>query len=174
MIKRPADPEILLKLLEKNHATFAAETDDLRAILHLFFHEGRAHYGKNVRRLDQRIQSLEIHLNTLMAYEEEALFPFVGTHIPRFQPLIEHLLIEHRDFRKLLNRLTRSLAFFKNKKESARQLKSVQRIREDGMYLVCVMQSHIWTEAKKMYQALNQELRPIEKERLAKRLWGFL
>ena len=163
----------LIQTFEKNHASLATEIDALHSVLHVFCHEGRAQFGKNMRRLDDAIRSLEVRLGFVSAYEEKCLFPFISVHIPRFEPLITLLGSEHEDFRRLLKGLGRSLSAFKQEKEASLQLRSVQRIREEGMYLICLMRSHLWAETRNMYEALNRELRAEEKENLARRLQEF-
>ena len=173
MIKYQADSGHLIQTFEKNHASLATEIDALHFILHMFCHEGRAQFGKNIKRMDDAVRSLQIRLNFVSAYEEKCLFPFINVHIPRFEPLVTLLRSEHADFRRLLKGLSSSLAAFKREKEASRQLKSIQKIREEGMYLICLMRSHLWAETRKMYEALNRELRAEEKEKLALRLQEF-
>ena len=173
MTKCQTVSDSLIHVFEQNHASLAAEIDALDSILNVFCHEGRAQFGKNIRRLDNAIQRLQTRLDTVIGYEEKCLFPFINVHIPRFQPLIYLLLSEHEDFGKRLKSLARSLAAFKKEKGAARQLKSLRKIKAEGMYLVCLMRSHLWAEAKKMYEAVNRELRAGEKEKLARRLKEF-
>ena len=163
----------LIQTFEKNHASLATEIDALHSVLHVFCHEGRAQFGKNINRMDGAVRSLQARLNFVSVYEEKCLFPFISVHIPRFEPLVTLLRSEHADFRRLLKGLSASLTAFKKEKEASRQLRSVQRIREEGMYLICLMRSHLWAETRNMYEALNRELRVEEKETLARRLQEF-
>ena len=173
MIKCQADSGRLIQTFEKNHAALATRIDALYSILHEFCHEGRAHFGKNIKRLEDAIRLLQVHLNFVGAYEEKCLFPFINIHIPRFVPLITLLRSEHEDFRRRLKGLGRSLAVFTKEKEASRQLRSVQKIREEGMYLICLMRSHLWAETREMFNVLNRELRAEEKEKLARQLQEF-
>lgn len=173
MAKKLTTTHVFSEVFLANHAFLTSEIDKLYSVLNALRHEGRPQLGKNLRRLNESTRFLDEGLANIMDYEEKCLFPFIGTHIPRFQPLIFLLCSEHEDFRRLLSDLKSALLALKKQKEASRQFRDIQRIEEKGAYLVCLLRSHQWAEDKKIYEAVRQELRTGEKERLIQQILGY-
>jgi len=173
MAKKLTTTHVFSETFLANHAFLTSEIDKLYSVLNALRHEGRPQLGKNLRRLNESTRFLHDGLAKIMDYEEKCLFPFIGTHIPRFQPLIFLLCSEHEDFRRLLLDLQSALAALKRQKEAAHQFRVIQRIEEKGAYLVCLLRSHLWAEDKKIFDAARQELRKGEKEKLIQQILGY-
>jgi hemerythrin-like domain-containing protein len=77
---------------------------------------------------------------------------------------------EHGDFKNLFRDFEHALAALKNGGSPAGRLRWIQRMKEDGAYLVCLLRSHLWMEGKQVYGVVNRELKPIEQKRLTRRL----
>ena len=173
MIKHQTVSGHLDQVFKKNHVALTSEVDNLHSTLHVFCHEGKAQFGKNLKRADEAIRRLQRHLTTVMAYEEKCLFPFINTHIPRLQPLIYLLRSEHEDFRRYLKSLVRLMTAFKKQKEISQQYQNMHQIREEGIYLVCLLRSHLGVETHNLYKTADKELHSGERHRLIQEIGKY-
>ena len=156
----------LAKVFSENYKPLGQDINRLDEALGAFRHEGRHQLGKNLNQMNAAVHSLKLRLTGLMRNEEEHLFPFIITHVPKFQPLIYLLLSEHEDFRKFLRRLAISLAALKKKNEISESSRRIHNISEESLYLVCLLRNHLWMENDKIFEALRKELHASEKEKL--------
>ena len=156
----------LSKVFKKNYKPLRQDINRLDQALRAFRHEGRHQLGKNLNQMSDAIHSLKFRLTCLMRNEEKRLFPFIVTHVPKFQPLIYLLFSEHEDFRKFLRRLTISLAALRKKNGSFESSHRIHKISEESIYLVCLLRNHLRIEDEKIFVALRKELHASEKEKL--------
>ena len=129
-------------------------------------YEGKVQFGRNLNEVQGVLGRLEGDLDQLMNYEENFLFPFLVTHIPRLEPLITLLISEHEDFRKILESLKQSLRRLSRQDEGGRIDRT--KIKEEGAYLICLLRSHLWVENDKIYRAAHEELKAAERVKLGR------
>ena len=155
---------MIYELFEEDHRTTFQNLSRFYDVLGNLRHEGKMQWGKNVSEIRGLTAYFKKELNGHMKEEEKTLFPFLRTHIPRLEPMVCLLLSEHEDFRHSLEILSASLnEFFKN---GSLRPGSIDRIYEQGTYLICLLRSHMQVESTSLYKAADEELRPAEKKAL--------
>ena len=100
--------------------------------------------------------------------EEDILFPYAETHIPKLEAVTKLFRYEHEDFRNNLRSLGVFLAQLGKRK--ADPAATLDKVSELGTYLICLLRSHMWVETRTLYRAADKELREPEKKRLIHRL----
>ena len=157
-------------ILEKGHKTTFQKLNQFHEVLRRLQHEGKLTLGKNIVEAIELVDYFKKELDGHMRDEEKILFPFLQTHIPRLEPIVYLLLSEHEDFRNNLNNLKTSLRQLKTRASVRPNL--IDKIGEQGTYLICLLRSHMWVESHSLYKAADKELRLSEKRKLIKLIKG--
>ena len=74
---------------------------------------------------------------------------------------------EHKQIKAILGDLESMIVRLEKDPYGLRQLKSIQRIKREGTYLVCLLKNHLWVEDDKMMKSLERELHRDEKKKLS-------
>ena len=151
--------------MEKDHRQSIRELNEFYEILRDLRYEGKMSAGKNLLRARQMTRHFRDELTDHMAQEERVLFPFLRKYIPRLEPMVYLLSSEHKDLRRTLADLKRSFSAVR-KTPAAKVGHLADHIYEQGMYLVCLLRSHMSVESRTLYQAADHELRSPERTRL--------
>jgi len=155
-------------ILEKDHKTTLQKLNRFYEVLRKLRYEGKLALGKNLSEVNVFVSYFKRELDGHMHDEEKILFPFLQTHIPRLEPMIYLLLSEHDDFRNSLKSLRASLSEFKRYKSIKPD--TIDKICEQGTYLICLLRSHMWVESHSLYRAADKELRLSEKQKLIRQI----
>ncbi len=157
-------------LLEKDHKKTFQNLDLFYEVLRKLRFEGKQNLGKNLKEIRRLVVYFKRELNGHMKKEERTLFPFLQTHIPRLESMVYLLLSEHEDFRNSLGNLKVALDGFKSR--AAVKPGLIDKICEQGTYLICLLRSHMWVESHSLYKAADKELRLSERRKLIKQIVG--
>jgi hemerythrin-like domain-containing protein len=157
-------------ILEKDHKTTFQKLNQFYEVLRKLRYEGKLTLGKNIAEAIELVGYFKRELDGHMCEEEKILFPFLKTHIPRLEPMIYLILSEHEDFRNSLKSLKASLSEFKRHKSV--KPGTIDKICEQGTYLICLLRSHMWVESHSLYRAADKELRLSEKRKLIRLIEG--
>ena len=157
-------------VLEKDHQTTFQKINQFYEVLRKLRHEGKLTLGQNLTETSRLVVYFKKEFDDHMRKEEKILFPFLRTHIPRLEPMVYLLLSEHEDFRNSIGNLKTALGEFK--KREAPKPASLDKICEQGTYLICLLRSHMWVESHSLYRAADKELRLSEKRKLIRQIEG--
>jgi hemerythrin-like domain-containing protein len=163
-------PKTIYGLLEKGHKTTFEKLDQFYEVLRKLRYEGKMNVGKNIAEINELIDYFKQELDGHMRDEEKILFPFLQAHIPRLEPMVYLLLSEHEDFRNSLNNLKTNLNELK--KHVLFKSDLVDKICDQGNYLICLLRSHMWVESHSLYKAADKELHASERQKLIKLIAG--
>ena len=145
--------------------------DQFYEVLRKLRYEGKPALGKNIAKTIELVDHFKRELHGHMRDEEKILFPFLKTHIPRLEPMVYLLLSEHEDFRNSLKCLKASLSEFKSR-ESVKP-GAIDKICEQGTYLICFLRSHMWVESHRLYKPADKEVHLSEKWKLTRLIKGL-
>ena len=159
----------IFALMEKDHQTTFQRLNEFYDVLRKLRYEGKLNVGKNLAEVNTLVSYFKQELDGHMRGEEKILFPFLQTHIPRLEPMVYLLLSEHEDFRHSLENLKTAL---QNCKHQAADPILIDKICEQGTYLICLLRSHMWVESHSLYKAADKELHVREKQELIKHIEG--
>jgi hypothetical protein len=149
----------LRHLLEKDENDVLNDSEKLKQVLCKLRFEGRQHFKKNLSKANSILVILRERLFNHIQDEERYLFPFLITRLPKLESAKHLFLAEHREFKDKIKDLTALL----------KRLKPDDNIHEaysEGMYLVCLILSHVKVEGKQLYKAIENELTDDEKGKL--------
>ena len=151
-------------ILEKDHKTTLRKLDQFYEILKKLRYEGKLMLGQNLTQADRLVTYFKKELDHHMRDEEKILFPFLRAHVPRLEPMVYLLLSEHEDFRSSIKDL--KIALRELKIHASVKHSTLDKICEQGTYLICLLRSHMSVESSSLYRVADKELHPSEKRKL--------
>ncbi len=160
----------ILQLLEKEHQQALEQIDQLDVALVGLQFEGKTSVGRNVKQIRSVLQFFLRRFIKHTEREEQIIFPFLTSHIPRLVSVFPLLCSQHQEFRKSTEDLQLLVSVFSNYKSNLDQTRTTEKIREVGTYLIYLLRHHIEVECQSIYKMINCELRRDEKEELERRL----
>ena len=163
-------PKTIFGILEKDHKPTLQKLNQFYEVLRKLRCEGKLTLGQNLAEAGELIAYFKKELYGHMRDEEKILFPFLQAHVPRLGPMIYLLLSEHEDFRNSIKNLR--LALSKFKKHKTLKLGTLDKICEQGTYLICLLRSHMSVESNSLYRVADKELRLNEKRKLIRQIEG--
>ena len=166
-------PNGFLGSFENTHRTTLIEIEQLEETLNHLRFEGKASIGRNLNQIRSSLDFFQSDLLKHMELEEQVLFPFVGSHIPKLESVIHLLVSEHDDFRRNFEDLRLFLNSVANEMSELDRSKMVQKIQETATYLVYLIKNHVRVESKSVYEVVNEELKPDEKRDLEETVAKF-
>lgn len=147
-----------------------AQTEDLhKALTHLRY-EGKLLKEPNVKSVQILAYGLDFALERHRHIQEEIVFPFLRTHIPRHEAAISLLKAEHAEIKNHQEKLKQDTLKISRIPSPLQET----RLYEAGIYLVTLLRHHIGLEKKSIDQSLQNELREDEKEVIRKRIEAWL
>ena len=149
---------------EKN---FVLEKLDLLydAIQNLHY-EGKMSLQKNTRIINETIRDLRPLLTNHLNLDDHIIFPFASKRIPMLEPMINFLKAEHNEFTAQLESFEMLFQEFIQRNISAVNNIPLEKLREKGAYVVCIMRNHMQAEIEGIYKVLDQRLKLVEKREL--------
>ena len=164
-------PKTIFGILEKDHKTTFQKLNQFYEVLRKLLYEGKLTLGQNLAETSEFVAYFKKELDGHMRDEEKILFPFLQTHVPRLEPMICLLLSEHEDFRNSIKNLKTALSKFK--KHEVVKPGTLDKICEQGTYLICLLRSHMSVESNSLYRVADKELRLSEKRKLTRQIEGY-
>lgn len=161
---------VTLSHLEKEHTKALKHAENLSGIMTRFHYEGKASFGKNMKMAQDVGDYFSAFVLKHMEFEEKSLFPYLESHIPRLEPVIQLLVNEHDDFRDKLSQFNKALGKLHKRKSEPIDWKKVPFLIESGTYLVHLLRQHTTAERTGFYNAIDKYLREDEKKELSDRL----
>ena len=159
-----------LSHLEKEHAKALKHAENLSGLMTRFHYEGKASFGKNMKMAQDVGDYFSAFVIKHMEFEEKSLFPYLESHIPRLEPVIQLLVSEHDDFRDKLSQFNKALEKLTKRKSESIDWKKVPSLIESGTYLVHLLRQHTTAERTSLNKAIDKYLREDEKKELSARL----
>lgn len=169
MLKETTQTKNVARHLERNHKGVIQKIAQLNRVLTDLRYEGKSSYGKNLKRAEILLGSLNEDLSWDMEFEEEMLFPYLETRVPRLEFMIHVLHEEHEVLKRRLDGLDSLLRALFNKEDGAGRIKIVEKMRKKGNYLNYFLHQHTWAEEESVYRVMDAELSRQEKDELKKR-----
>lgn len=169
MLRLSKQRQKIIEVVEGDHVKILQKARRFQDALTHLQYEGKASWGKNLRRAHELSRFLSHEVNGHMGEEERIVFPFLQSHIPKLESLISLLCMEHQDFRENLTSF-KSLLETLAKKDAGQNGKLMKKLGEKGMYLIYLLQGHLQEESGILYKVADRELRGDEKREIIKKL----
>lgn len=141
-----------------------------KCLTHLRY-EGKVSRGKNVKAAIKAVKEFRELVQNHRDLQEGVIFPFLATHIPKHESVIQFLRADHQELQRSRLKLEACL-----QKLSKKVYESLQDggSQETGVYFVCLLRHHIDLENKCVHQAIRSELRKDEQVEVKKRINRWL
>ncbi len=134
--------------------------------------EGKTSLGRHLKQIRTIIDFFLKRFTKHTKLEEQIIFPYLASHIPKLNSVLQLLCSEHEELRKSIKELELLVDIFSNNISRIDQAKTIQKIREISTYLIYLLRHHIEVEHTGIYQMIDSELRQNEKKELQKMLNG--
>jgi hemerythrin-like domain-containing protein len=161
-------------LIEKDHEAALHEAEQLEEALSHLTYEGKASFGKNLKRTNTVIKFLDDEVLNHLSREEKVLFPFLEKHFPRLRSALGVLKVEHLEFKKNLSLLHAYIDELTDVPLGPKRAELIDKIRRCGTYLACLLKHHVQTENKGIYRVIAKELKENEKKVLLSKVHSCL
>jgi len=164
----------LRSFLEEDHAGTLEKVNEFQNLLVNLQYEGKAWRGSNLKQIGGLLRFFKKEVGRHMRIEEEVEFPFLKTHLPRLECLIEFLSAEHREFRRNLRALEFLWAQLARNSRASSHPKWMERFTGRAGYVANFLKGHLQEESKILYRVADRLLRSEEKRALVKKIrrWG--
>lgn len=156
----------ILKSFEDEKTLVHQKLDLLYESIQNLHYEGKMSLQKNMRRINETVQHLKPILSNHTALDEQVIFPFASKHIPVLEPMINFLKAERREFTAQLESFEVLFQEFIQRSNSSVNDMLLGRLREKGIYIVCIVRNHMQAEIEGIYKILEQKMTLVEKREL--------
>ncbi len=155
--------------LEENHDEILKKADQLYDALTNLRYEGKVAFGRNINKVEKMLGFFNDRLVPHMKVED-IIFSFLGTHIPRLEPVLRLLEVEHREIKTNLEVLEFLLKELSEEKLEPKRTQTIEKLRDKGIYFIYLLRNHIQVEDDSIFQTSAQELRAQEQKDLLKKI----
>ena len=152
--------------LQLRHQEVISKADELHEALSNLTYEGKPSFGKNIMKIEESIEFFREKLFPHMDFDETVIFPFIERHIPKYEQTIRFLIAEHRELRDNFESFESLCTKLKERKSDINRRKIIDKLRDKGIYLFCVIRNHLQGENESIYKAAQAQLRESEKKEL--------
>src|SRR3989338_2371076 len=170
MAKKRTELSAFVRVVKKSHEGTVKTADELHTILTNLRYEGKHLLGRNLREIREILEYVDEELDCLIDTEEQVLFPFLRTHMPKLGSVLHLFGSEHEDFRKNLKIIQAQLDKLSREENGSNRAKIIERISETGTYLIYLIRNHIQAESKSIYKIIEHDLHASEKRELTGQL----
>ncbi len=160
------DKNSLSLVLEKSDKRILKDAEDLARALKKLRFEGRQHLAKNAARTYSALVILKERLFSHIQEEEDILFPFFLRTLPRLEPVQYLLFAEHKEFRDKVKDVLTQLKRLGSDRQAAANGALIHRTYSEGIYLTCLVVSHMKVKSHRLYKTIENELKADEKRKL--------
>ena len=156
----------ILKSFEEEKNLVLEKLDLLYESIQNLHYEGKMSLPKNTRIINETVQHLKPILTNHMNLDDQVIFPFASKHIPILDPMINFLKAERNEFTAQLKSFEILFQEFIQRNSVAANYMLLEKLREKGIYVVCIVRNHMQAEIEVVYKALDQKLKLVEKKEL--------
>ena len=156
----------LVNFFSEGHVEILRQTDRLSRVLTHLRYEGRPYLGRNIKEAKEVLEFFEHPFVKHLELEEEVIYPFLETHVPKFAAVISLLRSEHVDIRNKLQHMKSLFRKISTGRQSSTRGNWIDEIEATGTYFIYLLRNHMQTESESVYKAIVRELGNDEIKRL--------
>ncbi len=148
-------------------------TEALHKALMSLRYEGKVSAGKNIKMAGKAAQILDLKVKQHRDYQEEVVFPFLETHIPKYETRIHFLRSDHHEIKEYAQKLRGLLRRLAAKSGKRRSIDN-GAIQETGIYLVGLLRHHLQLEEEGIRKGIEKDLSRSEIADISKKIYRKL
>ncbi|MCR4336988.1 MAG: hemerythrin domain-containing protein [Candidatus Omnitrophica bacterium] len=164
----------LKHLVDEERSCVLSNLQQLENALKGLQYEGKTSSFHHIRKIEEIVLFLRKKYQQHTNLDDEVVFPFLSKHIPRLYPTLQFLKMERQDFQGLFEPFDKILSQLKEKNRILLRNDFIEQLSNNGLYLICMLRSHIQIEEENVYKAIFQELHQDERNALQKEIEQFL
>ncbi len=157
-------------LIEKYHFEALQKADQFYELLSNLRYEGKAAFGRNTHGIQEVLKFFRNELLVHISVDEDIVFAFAETHIPRLKLITGLLRAEHAEFKSALNNFELLFIELQEAKNDLTRSKIVEQLKDKGTYITYLLRNHIQAESESIYKILDAELHMNEKKTLFEKM----
>jgi len=146
--------------IEDKHTVTLKEIDRFYDALNNLRYEGKMFRQRNLKVVNGFIEFINNDFLPHLSNDENSLFPFLENHMPALGPMLHFLKGEHREIKDRFKAFERTCKRLEEFLSGVEDQKRIERLRDKGIYLVCLMRQHIQSESESVYK----KIRDLKKE----------
>ena len=147
--------------------------DQLENALYSLQYEGKLFSSGHIKKAEEAVCFLKKKYAVHIRLDDRVIFPFLEKHIPGLRPVLLYLKAERREFQEGFKIFEKTLLELKKDNNSVIRHKIIERLKDKGIYLICLVRSHIQLEEQSVYNSILQELHKGEKNALMQKIVQF-
>lgn len=157
---------------EKEHVL--SQLDQLFEAIQGLHYEGKMSLQKNIRTIQTIVNGLRPILDEHARLDHDVIFPFAVKHIPILEPMVNFLQAERKEFFAQLESFDVLVQKFGAEDSDGMNVLFLEKLREKGTYIVCIIRNHMQAEIEGIYKVLDKRLTLPEKRELYGRMKGMI
>lgn len=140
--------------LDKKQDVILQNCNRLMALSKKLCYEGKVFLGVNLKRFRKLWEDINEQLLSHMRGDEDVIFPFLETHIPRLVPFVHMLQEETREIRAGITEINCLLRLVNSARDAKERRVNVAMLAEKVPFVYCLIRSHLEMEGKSLYKWL--------------------
>ncbi len=164
----------ILRSFEEEKNLVLEKFDLLYDSIQNLHYEGKMSFSKNMRIINETVQQLKPILANHMNLDDQVIFPFASNNIPILEPMINFLKAERNEFIAQLESFEVLFQEFIQHKTGVANYMLLEKMREKGIYVVCIVRNHMQAEIEGIYKVLDQRLKFVEKKELFRLIQKYM
>lgn len=169
MTRVKTNPKSGINSLKLSYSVVNSKLDELKNALTNLRFEGKQCLGKNIGSAVRSVSFLNDKWLNYLEAEEEDLFPYILTHVPKFDPMLSHFNKDHQEQRKTILQLCRVLEGIKNI-ETDNMGRTIETCVSVGNYVVCFIKNHMFIKSEIFYRTVFKSLKADEIKQLDQKI----
>ncbi|HLF18417.1 MAG TPA: hypothetical protein VI749_05930 [Candidatus Omnitrophota bacterium] len=164
----------ILRSFEEEKNLVLEKLDLLYDSIQNLHYEGKMSFSKNTKVINETVQQLKSILMNHMDLDDQVVFPFVSKHVPILEPMINFLNSERNEFTAQLKSFEVLFQGLIQGHAGAVNYMLLEKLREKGTYVVCIVRNHMQAEIEGIYKVLDQKLKLVEKKELYRLIQKYM
>ncbi len=137
-------------------------------------YEGKLFSSGHINKAEDVVRFLKKKYTAHIKLDNNIIFPFLERHIPKLHPVLLYLRAERREFQEGFKIFEETLSELKRGNKDVIRHGIIGRLKDRGIYLICLMRSHIQLEEQSVYEGITRGLHKDEKSALIQKVVHFM
>lgn len=165
--------QIFGHLFKDEKETVFEKMDQLENALNKLQYEGKFFSSGHIKRAEEVVYFLKRKFADHIRMDNLIVFPFLEKHIPRLYTALLYLKAERREFQESFKNFEKIFLELKKNNKNVLRNDIIERLKNKGIYLICLMRSHIQFEEQSVYKSIQQVLSAEERRELMQEIINF-
>ena len=163
----------LVHIFKDEKKVVVEKLNQLENAIYNLQYEGKLFSSSHIKKAEEAMRFLKEKFTVHIDLDNRVIFPFLEKHIPRLNSVLLYLKSERREFQEGFKIFEEILAKLKKENDNMIRHGIIERLKDKGIYLICLMRNHIQLEEQSVYKSLELELHKDERNILIEKIVNF-